>query len=61
VGLCKDLGACVSDLLPTRQKFEPSVENHAFYQEIFTVYRSISRKLMDDFAQLDVITRKSFK
>ena len=58
VGLFNDIGACVSDLLPTRQVFEPSSENHALYQELFTVYRSVSRKLMDDFAHLDRITRK---
>jgi xylulokinase len=57
VGLCKDIGVCVSDLLPTRQVFEPSTANHALYQELFTVYRSLSRKLMDDFTQLDAITR----
>ena len=61
VGLCKDIGTCVSDLLPTRQVFEPSGENHALYQELFVVYRSLSRKLMDDFAELDAITRKYFK
>jgi xylulokinase len=61
VGLCKDIGASVSDLLPARQKFEPSLENHVLYQEIFSVYRSVSRKLIDDFAQLDVITRKRVK
>ena len=42
VGLCKDVGACVSDLLPARQKFEPSAKNHVLYQEFFAVYRSIS-------------------
>lgn len=61
VGLCKDIAACVSDLLPTRQVFEPSTENHALYQELFTVYRNLSRKLMDDFAQLDTITRNHLK
>ncbi len=58
VGLYKDIGTCVSDLLSTRQVFEPSVGNHTLYQELFVVYRSLSRKLMDDFAQLDAITRK---
>jgi xylulokinase len=58
IGLRNEIGACVSDLLPGRQVFEPSAQNHAFYQELFTVYRSLSRKLMDDFAQLDTITRK---
>jgi xylulokinase len=58
VGLCSDIGACVSDLLPARQVFEPSAANHVLYQEMFQIYRSISRKLMNDFAQLDVVTRK---
>ena len=57
LGLSNDIGACVADLLPARQVFEPSNENHAYYQELFTVYRSISRKLMDDFARLDTIVR----
>ena len=61
VGLCKDIGVCVSDLLPNRQIFEPSAENHAFYMELFEIYRSVSHNAMDDFAQLDVVTRKSFK
>jgi xylulokinase len=58
VGLCKDIGVCVSSLLPVRQRFESSAENHALYQEMFAVYRSVSRKLMDDFAQLNLISRK---
>jgi xylulokinase len=61
VGLSNDIGACVADLLPTRQVFEPSAENHALYKELFAVYRSLSRKLMDEFAQLDIITRSYFK
>lgn len=60
IGLHKDIGLCVSDLLPTRQVFEPSMKNHALYQELFSVYRSVSRKLMDDFAKLDTITRSHF-
>jgi xylulokinase len=61
IGLSSDIGNCVSDLLPTRQVFEPSRENHALYQELFMVYCSASRKLMDDFAQLDTIIRKHSK
>jgi xylulokinase len=58
VGLCKDIGACISDMLPARQVFEPSSKNHILYQEMFDIYRSVSRKLMDDFAQLDAVMRK---
>ncbi len=61
VGLSKDIGACVSDLLPTRETFEPSATNHALYQELFAVYRSLSRKLMADFARLDEIARNDLK
>jgi xylulokinase len=61
VGLRKDIGSCVSDLLPKRQVFEPSSANHALYLELFEVYRSVSRKSMEDFVRLDAITRKSFK
>lgn len=61
IGLANDMGACVSDLLPTRQVYEPSNENHAYYQELFTIYQNISRKLMDDFARLDTITRNYLK
>ena len=61
IGMHKDIGVCVSDLLPSRQVFEPSSKNHALYQELFGVYRSLSRKLMDDFATLDTITRNYLK
>jgi xylulokinase len=61
IGLSRDIGNCVSVLLPRRQVFEPSARNHALYLELFEVYRSISRKAMDDFAQLDIITRNSLK
>jgi sugar (pentulose or hexulose) kinase len=61
VGLSNNIGTCVSDLLPTRQVFEPSMENHVLYQELFAIYRNLSRKLMDEFAQLDRITRNYLK
>jgi len=61
IGLHKDIGTCVSDLLPNRQVFEPSMKNHNLYQELFGVYRSLSRKLMDDFATLDMILRKDIE
>jgi xylulokinase len=61
IGLHKNIGACVSNLLSSRQVFEPSMKNHALYQEFFGVYRSVSRKLMDDFAQLDMIMRNDLK
>jgi xylulokinase len=58
VGAADDIGACVERLLPNRQVFEPSPENHALYQALFGVYRSVSRKLMDDFEQLAAIMNR---
>ncbi len=58
VGLVGDIGGCVETLLPNRQIFEPSLDNHTLYQELFQIYRSVSRKLMDDFERLVSITRQ---
>ncbi|MCA9948510.1 MAG: hypothetical protein KDE48_02605 [Anaerolineales bacterium] len=57
VGLCDDISTCVDSLLPKRRLYTPSSENHAHYQELFQVYRSVSRKLIDDFTDLDRIRR----
>ncbi|HML20620.1 MAG TPA: FGGY family carbohydrate kinase [Aggregatilinea sp.] len=58
VGLADDIGACVERLLPQRQVYEPSPEHHAMYEDLFGVYRSVSRKALDDFERLDAIARK---
>jgi xylulokinase len=60
IGLSGDIDATISTLLPKRQVFEPSRANHALYDELFDVYRSVSRTSMDNFAKLDAISRKSF-
>jgi xylulokinase len=56
-GFYDDIAACVDALLPQRRIYEPSAQNHSRYQELFQVYRSVSRKLMADFADLDRIRR----
>jgi hypothetical protein len=58
VGLCDNVGACVEKLLSQRQVYIPVPEHHAHYHALFQVYRSVSRKLLDDFADLDVISRR---
>lgn len=58
VGLADDIGACVERLLPQRQVFEPSPARHAMYEDLFGVYRSVSRKALDDFEHLDAVARK---
>jgi xylulokinase len=56
VGLHDDAGECVERLLPQRQVFQPSPERHNLYGELFGVYMSVSRKLMEDFDRLASIT-----
>jgi sugar (pentulose or hexulose) kinase len=57
-GMQDDIGACVEKLLPQRQIFEPSPTRHALYEELFQIYRRVSRKLLEDFDQLTSITQK---
>ena len=57
VGLFGDIKDCVNSLLPNRRTFEPSQENHERYKELFEVYHSVSRKLLEDFDNLDKIRR----
>jgi xylulokinase len=57
-GLERDIGACVERLLPQRQVYEPSPERHRLYEELFGVYMSVSRKLLDDFDRLATITSR---
>ncbi len=55
VGLCDDAAECVERMLHQRQVFEPSPDRHALYEELFGVYRSVSRKLLEDFDRLAMI------
>lgn len=55
-GLCDDIGTCVEQLLPERQVFEPDGARHAMYQELFQVYRRVSRKLLDEFDHLAALS-----
>lgn len=57
VGLFGDIKECVNSLLPKRRTFEPSQKNHERYRELFQVYHSVSRKLLEDFENLDKIRR----
>ncbi len=55
VGLQNDAAACVERLLPQRQVFEPSPQRHRLYKDLFGVYKSVSRKLLDDFDHLAAV------
>ncbi len=59
LGLTDDIGSCVDHLLPKRQVFEPSAQHHAIYEELFDVYLSVSRKSLNDFERLSVISQNT--
>jgi len=58
VGLHDDVAACVEQLLPQREVFEPSPTRHRLYEDMFCVYMNVSRKLMEDFDALAAIARE---
>jgi xylulokinase len=59
-GLCAldELPAFVERLLPRRKVYEPNLEQHRMYAELFDVYLNLSSKLKDDFASLAGVSRK---
>ncbi len=58
IGLCDDAGACVEEMLPQRQVFEPSPARHAMYEDLFEIYLNVSRKLLGEFDHLASVTEK---
>lgn len=57
IGLTGSISETITSLLPNRQIFEPSMVNHAMYEELFQVYRAVSRQNLESFAKLDAISR----
>ncbi len=57
IGLIGNISETITSLLPNRQTFEPSMVNHRMYEELFLVYRAVSRQNMESFAKLDSISR----
>ena len=58
VGMCESAGESVERLLPQRQVFEPSPERHALYDDLFGLYREVSRQSLEDFDRLADIRGK---
>jgi xylulokinase len=58
IGLEGDIGGCVERLLPQCQVYEPTAQHRALYDDLFGLYRELSRKLLTDFEQLASINRK---
>ena len=58
VGLRDDIGDVIADCLPNKMVFEPSSEKHAQYEDLFQIYRSLSRMMMQDFKDLQNFVEK---
>ena len=58
VGLRDDIGKVIAECLPNKKVFEPSLEKNAQYEELFQIYRNLSRKLMRNFSDLQNIVEK---
>jgi len=58
IGQTDDIGACVERSLPNRQVFDPSGQRHALYEELFMLYRDLSRKLLSNFEDLAALNRQ---
>ena len=58
VGQIDDVSACVEGVLSNRQVFQPSPQHHALYEDLFELYRNLSRQLLATFGQLAAINRQ---
>jgi len=55
----EDLAAAIDRSLPQRTVYEPDAKRHAFYEELFELYLSLSDKLTPDFTRLAEIQRRT--
>lgn len=51
-GYSDDMGELIEQSLPHRHIYEPDLKRHAFYQDMFQVYKSLSEKLLPEFDSL---------
>jgi xylulokinase len=58
IGECDDLADRIEALLPERRAFEPSPASHAMYEDLFSIYRELSDKLLGDFDRLAAVVEK---
>ena len=58
VGLPEDAATTVEQLLCRRDVYEPSPERHAMYEDLFGVYRSVSRRLLEDYEHLAEVSER---
>jgi sugar (pentulose or hexulose) kinase len=56
-GCFKDLTEAVASMVRFRSALEPHPRNHAFYSQLFNVYRSLYLHLKNDFVNLSELNK----
>ena len=52
LGLYPDIGSALRDLVRLERRFEPNLENHLKYQEIYRIFRKLYEHLRTDFDEM---------
>ena len=55
LGLYPDFGGALRDMVRLETRYEPNMENHLRYQDIYRVYRNIYEHLKTDFDDLSAL------
>jgi xylulokinase len=56
LGLYPDFGGALRDMVRLETRYEPNMENHLKYRDIFRVYRNLYEHLRTDFDELAALT-----
>jgi sugar (pentulose or hexulose) kinase len=55
LGLYPDFGGALRDMVRLETRYEPNLENHSRYQDIYRIYRNIYEHLKIDFDELSAL------
>lgn len=56
LGLYPDFGSALRDLVKLETRYEPNMENHLRYQDIYGIFRKLYEHLRTDFDELSALT-----
>jgi len=56
LGIYEDVDDALKKMVTIKESFQPDMENHKLYQELYAIYRSIYLNLREDFDKLAAAT-----
>ena len=59
LGRYPDVGRTLDEMVGFRARYEPDQDNHALYQKLYQVFRSIYASLREDFDRAAAVERLS--